>query len=148
MKVDNLFCFVLSRWDFPNQIASCYVIDIFENLTMSGCTDLGRKFLELWCKGEWILLLKIQTHYKELCLEGKMGWVCSSLGSTIHVTLFIHGGLDSLFCFVIMISPKPWCLCYAMELIIRNFSMGRVALTWFRMFGAMLWNLLNHFSLN
>jgi len=52
MKVDNLFYFVLSRWDFPNQIALCYVIDIFENLTMSGCIDLGRKFLELWCKGE------------------------------------------------------------------------------------------------
>jgi hypothetical protein len=29
-----------------------------------------------------------------------------------------------------------------MELIIRKFSTSRVALTWFRMFGAMLWNLL------
>jgi hypothetical protein len=35
MKVDNFFCFVLSCWDFPNQIISCNVIDIFENLTMS-----------------------------------------------------------------------------------------------------------------
>jgi len=145
MKVDNLFYFVLSRWDFPNQIALCYVIDIFENLTMSGCIDLGRKFLELWCKGEWILLLKIQTNYKKLCLEGKMGWVCSSLGSTIHVTLFVHGGLDSLLKWY---PPNHDVLCYAMELIIRNFSMSRVALTWFRMFGAMLSNLLNHFSLN
>jgi hypothetical protein len=35
MKVDNLFCFVLSFWIFPEQIASCNAIDIFENLTLS-----------------------------------------------------------------------------------------------------------------
>jgi hypothetical protein len=35
MKVDNLFCFVLSCWDSLNQIASCNVINIFENLIMS-----------------------------------------------------------------------------------------------------------------
>jgi len=38
MKVDNnfvFFYFVLSCWNFRNQIASCNVIDIFENLTMS-----------------------------------------------------------------------------------------------------------------
>jgi hypothetical protein len=35
MEVDNLFCFVLSCWNFPNQIASCNAIDIFENLAMN-----------------------------------------------------------------------------------------------------------------
>jgi hypothetical protein len=30
-----------------------------------------------------------------------------------------------------------------MELIIIRFSMNKGALTWFRMFGAMVWNLLN-----
>jgi hypothetical protein len=35
MNVDILFCFVPSCWDFPNQIASCNVIDMFENLTMN-----------------------------------------------------------------------------------------------------------------
>ncbi len=35
MKVDSLFCFVLSCWNFPSQIASCNAIDIFENLTLS-----------------------------------------------------------------------------------------------------------------
>jgi hypothetical protein len=33
MKVDNLFCFILSFWNFPNQITSYNVIDVFENLT-------------------------------------------------------------------------------------------------------------------
>jgi hypothetical protein len=35
MKVDKKICFVLSCWNFPNQIASCNVIDIFETLIMS-----------------------------------------------------------------------------------------------------------------
>jgi len=35
MKVDSLFCFVLSCWNFPSQIASCNATDIFENLTLS-----------------------------------------------------------------------------------------------------------------
>jgi ribonucleotide reductase alpha subunit len=37
MKLNKffLFCFVLSCWNFPNQIVSCNAIDIFENLTMS-----------------------------------------------------------------------------------------------------------------
>jgi hypothetical protein len=35
MKVDSLFSFVLSCLDFPNQIASCNVIDIFENLILN-----------------------------------------------------------------------------------------------------------------
>jgi len=48
----------------------------------------------------------------------------------------------SLFCFIIMISPKPQCLGYAMEFIIKKFSMNRGAMTWFRMLGATVWNLL------
>jgi hypothetical protein len=35
MKVDNLFCFILSCWNFPNQITSYNAIDIFENVTMN-----------------------------------------------------------------------------------------------------------------
>jgi hypothetical protein len=35
MKVDNLFCFNLSSWNFPNQITLYNAIDIFENLTMN-----------------------------------------------------------------------------------------------------------------
>jgi hypothetical protein len=53
----------------------------------------------------------------------------------------------SLFCFVIMISPKPPILCYVMELIIKKFSMNRGAVIRFRMIEVMVWNLLiiNHF---
>ncbi len=35
MKVDNLFCFILSCWNFLNQITSYNAIVIFENLTMN-----------------------------------------------------------------------------------------------------------------
>jgi len=35
MKVDNFFCFILSCWNFPNQITSYNAIDIFENLIMN-----------------------------------------------------------------------------------------------------------------
>jgi hypothetical protein len=35
MKVDSFFCFILSFWNFPNQITSYNAIDIFENLTMN-----------------------------------------------------------------------------------------------------------------
>ncbi len=56
---------------------------------------------------EWILLFKIQTNYKKMGFEGKMTWMYSHLGPTTHVTLPIHEG--SLFCFVIMISPKSQC---------------------------------------
>jgi hypothetical protein len=34
MKIDSFFCFILLCWNFPNQITSYNVIDIFENLTM------------------------------------------------------------------------------------------------------------------
>jgi hypothetical protein len=48
----------------------------------------------------------------------------------------------SIFCFVIMISPKPRCfrLCYGT--CHQKFSMNRGATTWFRMFGTTMWNLL------
>ncbi len=62
------------------------------------------------------------------------------MGPTTHVTLFIHEG--SFFCFVIMICPKHGVLGYAMELVIKHFSMNRGATTWFKMFGATMWNLL------
>jgi hypothetical protein len=49
----------------------------------------------------------------------------------------------SFFCFVIMISlPNHGVLGYAMEHVIKKFSMNRGAMTWFRMFGAIVWNLL------
>ncbi len=35
MNVDSLFRFILSWWNFPNQITWYNVIDIFENLTMN-----------------------------------------------------------------------------------------------------------------
>jgi hypothetical protein len=41
-----------------------------------------------------------------------------------------------------MISPKPHVLGYAMEFIIKKFSMNRGATIWFRMFEAIVWNLL------
>jgi hypothetical protein len=50
---------------------------------------------------------------------------------------------DSLFCFVIMISPKPWCLrlCYGTchQKFLNEY---KGATTWFRMFGVTVWNLL------
>jgi hypothetical protein len=36
IKVDSLFCSIISCWNFPNQIISYNAIDIFENLTMNG----------------------------------------------------------------------------------------------------------------
>jgi hypothetical protein len=146
MKVDSLFCFILSCWNFPNQITSYNAIDIFENLIMNrGASTwvemfwsynakvidywtifliniikiINRKFIWIqrctWCcwkiiveldlmklfslfkvwkilNFEWIFLLKIQTNYKKLGLEGKMNWVCSHLGPTTHITLFIQEG--------------------------------------------------------
>jgi hypothetical protein len=96
---------------------------------------------------EWILL-KIQTNYKKLCLKGKMSWVCSPLGLTTHVTLFICEGLDSLFCFVIMISPKAWCFTLCYGIYHKKISMSKVTSTWFlkclELWCGIYW-LLNHF---
>ncbi len=157
MKVDNLFCFILLCWNFPNQITSSNVIDIFENQAMTWVEifcSYNAKVIDYWTiflininkiinrifysnpkvylvllesncwvrfseiyfiifilkvwkilNFKWILLLKIQTNYNKLGLERKMSWVCSHLGPTTQVTLFIHEG--SLFCFVLMISPNP-----------------------------------------
>jgi cytosine/uracil/thiamine/allantoin permease len=88
-----------------------------------------------------MLLLKVQTNYKKLCLEGKMSCVCSYLGPTsmLHYRSMKEG---SLLCFVLMICPNHSVLGYAIRLIIRKFSMNTGARTWFRMFGIMVWTLL------
>jgi hypothetical protein len=59
-----------------------------------------------------------------------------------HMLLYLSMKEGSLFCFVIMISPKPWCfrLCYG--IIHQKVLNNRGATTWFRMFGATMWNLL------
>jgi len=50
---------------------------------------------------------------------------------------------DNLFFFFHYdISQNHSVLGYVMELIIENFSMSRGATTWFKMFGAIVWNLL------
>ncbi len=59
-----------------------------------------------------------------------------------HMLLYLSMKEGSLFCFVIMISPNPWCfrLCYGTyhQKVLNN----RGATTWFRMFRATMWNLL------
>ncbi len=55
---------------------------------------------------EWILLLKIQTNYKKLGLEGKMSWMCSHLGPTTHVTLLMSMHQVGLECL------ELWCEIY------------------------------------
>jgi hypothetical protein len=164
-----LFCFILSCWNFPNQIISYNAIDIFENLTMNRgaltsvesfwsynakviaywtiflikinkiinrnftqiqrCTMLLESnrwvgfneiyfiifILKVWkiLNFEWILLLKIQTNYNKLGLKGK--WVeCVHTWGQQHMLPYVSMKEGSLFCFVIMIFPKPWCLrlCY------------------------------------
>jgi hypothetical protein len=52
MKVDSLFCFVLSCGDFPNKITSCNAIDIFENLTMN-------RGALIWVESFWIYDAKV-----------------------------------------------------------------------------------------
>ncbi len=45
MMVDNVFCFILLCSNFPNQITTYNVIDIFENLTMiRGALTWGKVF--------------------------------------------------------------------------------------------------------
>jgi len=67
--------------------------------------------------------------------------MCSHLGPTTHVTLSIHFELYAVytFCFVLMMSPKPWGfrLCNG----IYQFSMSTNALIWFKMFGTTGWNI-------
>jgi hypothetical protein len=47
MKIDNFVYFILSCWNFPNQIASYNAIDIFENVTMNRGALMNGKVLEL-----------------------------------------------------------------------------------------------------
>jgi hypothetical protein len=44
----------------------------------------------------------------------------------------------SLFCFVTMIFPNHGVLGYAMEPVIKKFSMNKGAMTWFRLFRAIV----------
>jgi hypothetical protein len=91
---------------------------------------------------EWILL-KIQTNYKKLGLEGKMSWMCSHLGP-IYNTCYLIYLWRKVVCFVLSqwYFPSHNILGYVMEHIIKKFSMNRGAPTWFRMLRAIVWNLL------
>jgi hypothetical protein len=60
MNVNNFFCFILSCWDFSNQIASYNAIDIFENLTT------GWNFLELQCKDYWYWTIFLEKFNKNI----------------------------------------------------------------------------------
>ncbi len=65
----------------------------------------------------------------------------SHLGLATHVTLSIHEGKQFvLFCHYYYF-PNHGVLGYVTEHIIKKFSMNRGASTWFRMFGATMWNL-------
>jgi hypothetical protein len=91
---------------------------------------------------EWVLLLKIKTNYEKMSFEGKMSWVCSHLGPTTHVTLSIHEGkYFVLFCCNDISQPTmSWGMLWNLSL--KTISMNRGTLTWFRMFGTIVWNLL------
>jgi len=56
MMVDNLFCFILSCWNYSNQIVSYNAIDIFENLTM----DRGAS---TWIEEFWSYNAKVIDHW-------------------------------------------------------------------------------------
>ncbi len=90
---------------------------------------------------EWILLLKIQTNYKKMGFEGKMHW-CVHIWGQQHMLPYLSMKEGNLFCFVIMIFPKPRCLglCYGTyhQKVLNEWG----ALIWFRMFGTTMWNLL------
>jgi hypothetical protein len=44
--------------------------------------------IEFWMN----FVVENSNKLQQICLEGKMSWVCSHLGPTTHVTLFIHEG--------------------------------------------------------
>jgi hypothetical protein len=79
MNVDNLFCFVLSCWDFWNQIAWFNEIDIFENLIMNrgaliwveSFWSYNAKVIDYWT----ILLVNINRIINKNLLESK-GVLC------------------------------------------------------------------------
>jgi hypothetical protein len=83
---------------------------------------------------EWILSFckfkQITTNWVE---KGK--WIeCVHAWGQQHMLPYLCMREGSLFCFFIMIYPKPWCLrlCYGTY----------HATTWFRMFGVTMWTLL------
>ncbi len=148
MKIDNLFCFILSCWNFPKKITSYNAIDIFGNLAMNkgaltwveifwsynakvidywtnflininkfinrNCNWIQRctwccwkvitkldlmKFISwfsyLRCGKYWVLNEFFCWKFKQIIANWvkKGKWVvCSHLGPTTHVTLFIHEG--------------------------------------------------------
>jgi hypothetical protein len=75
MKVDSFFCFILSCWNFPNQITSYNVIDIFENLTMNKGAltwveknwSYNAKVIDYWT----IFLININKIIIEILLKSK-----------------------------------------------------------------------------
>jgi hypothetical protein len=83
--------------------------------------------------------------------SNKLQWIGFRMENELNV--FILGANNTCYliypwrkiiCFFLSLwyLPKPRCLRYVMELIIENFSMSRGATTWFKMFGAIVWNLL------
>jgi hypothetical protein len=75
MKVDSLFCFFLLCRNFPNQIISYNVIDIFENLTMNRSAltwveffwSYNAKVIDYWT----IFLININKIINKKLLESK-----------------------------------------------------------------------------
>ncbi len=89
---------------------------------------------------EWILLLKIQTNYKNLGLKRKMSWVCSHLWPTTYYVIYPW---RKVICYVLSwwYLPNHNVLSYVMGIIIKMISMNNGPLMWFRMFGVMVWTL-------
>jgi len=94
---------------------------------------------------------KFKQITKKWVSKGK--WVdCVRTWGQHHILPYLSMKEGSLFCFVIMIFSKPWCLglCYG-TYHQKVLSMNRGAPTWFRMFGVLqcgiYWLYRNIFSL-
>jgi hypothetical protein len=82
---------------------------------------------------------KLKQITKKWVSKGK--WVeCVHTWGQQHMLPYLSMKGSSLFCFVIIISPKPQCLglCYGTY----HQKKFNGAPTWFRMFGTIVWNLL------
>jgi hypothetical protein len=92
---------------------------------------------------EWILLLKIQTNYKNLGLKWKMKNELSVFTLVANNTCYVIYPWRKVICFVLSqwYLPNHNVLGYVMGLIFKMISMNRGALTWFKMFGVMVWTL-------
>jgi hypothetical protein len=94
MKVDNLFCFILLHWNFPNQITSYNAIDIFENLTMNrGALYWVESF---WCYNAkvidyWtIFLININRIInRNFILIQRCTWCCWKIIAKLDLMKFI-----------------------------------------------------------